>query len=503
MEKFLLTGRTKEDTLVKISLPIAKHFKPPTTDPDLLPPSYSIKKKSPKEMAELETKLKVLALDFNSMFKGHKWFHGPTLENCYAKHSFPVAQGPAVPPLDKAQFKVWENKSDQEVLACRTEFIHSCLECHEWIPVDIGLSVIGKVTQNNIVNENEIEAGFEVKEIPKFNINGAASLKDMSIVYTCTQHKCIIHCPCTVCSESSECKTICKENACQDCTSQCTQHETIGLPRLFDHENDHFTMITDELNFFRHAIPHPGIPLGCKFCTKDVHEHQILHHVFHLRCKFCRLEARPFDLLKDASLKDFRKIVTYFKNKDNRTCSYCFMLLQDSYQRKNHEKIIHLKESNYKCNQCTKSYLKKSALSYHMETHEKEPVKFSCDKCGKQYRSQQGLKAHKEIVHEFVAPLSIPCSHCDALFSTKSNLNRHMRSAHEDPIKINVDFVAPMQEVQKFECSNCEKSFNRKDVLKRHIQSVHSDVKTFSCKICSSEFHRKDLLTRHIKSLHK
>ena len=49
MEKFLLTGRTKEDTLVKISLPIAKHFKPPTTDPDLLPPSYSIKKRIPKK----------------------------------------------------------------------------------------------------------------------------------------------------------------------------------------------------------------------------------------------------------------------------------------------------------------------------------------------------------------------------------------------------------------------------------------------------------------------
>ena len=194
---------------------------------------------------------------------------------------------------------------------------------------------------------------------------------------------CILHCPCTVCVNlRGDCKTTCKENACVDCTSQCTQHEIIGLRRLFNPDNDHFTMITDKLGFFCYAIPYPGILLNYKSCTNDVIEHQILHHVFHLRCKFCRLEARPYEVLIDSSLKDFKNSVMHYQNRDNSTCSHCFLLLWDSYERKNHEKKIHSEaDSKYKCDTCDKSYLSKLSLTYHMEKHKEESTKFSCDEC--------------------------------------------------------------------------------------------------------------------------
>ena len=130
-------------------------------------------------------------------------------------------------------------------------------------------------------------------------------------------------------------------------------------------------------------------------------------------------------------------------------------------------------------------------------------MKFYCDDCGKQYNSQQGLKVHKQLVHGSEAPIQLPCSHCDALFTNKGNLNRHKKSGHEDICNINVEFVPPLGEAEKFQCSNCDKEFNRKDVLKRHIQSVHSETQTFSCVYCSNKFHRKDILARHIKLLHK
>ena len=105
-------------------------------------------------------------------------------------------------------------------------------------------------------------------------------------------------------------------------------------------------------------------------------------------------------------------------------------------------------------------------------------------------------------MHESDAPLQLPCNHCDALFTNKSNLNRHKRSVHEDLMNINADYIPPLKELQKFQCSNCEKEFSRKDILKRHIQSVHSEIQTFSCEYCSSKFQRSDVLARHIKSLH-
>ena len=501
MEKFILTGK-KDEKLFEIFLPDAKIFKPPTTDPDLLPPAYSVKEKSSEEMSELDSKLKNLAFKPNSMFKGHQWFHGPTLENNYGNHSYPVAQGPAIPPLDKANSNPWENKSHHEVFADRTEFTHASEDCFEWIPIKNGLDVLREMTKSDSIDK--ITAGFEVRKNQQLKIRGAASLRYMSIVYTCKFHNCILHCPCTVCVNlRGDCKTTCKENACVDCTSQCTQHEIIGLSRLFNPDNDHFTMITDKLGFFRYANPYPGILLSCKSCTNDVIEHQILHHVFHLRCKFCRLEARPYEVLIDSSLKDFKNSVMHYQNRDNSTCSHCFLLLRDSYERKNHEKKIHSEaDSKYKCDTCDKSYLSKLALTYHMEKHKEESHKFSCDECGKQYSSKQGLTTHKEIVHGSKSILQLPCCHCDALFTNVSNLNRHKRSVHTDPVNLNIDFIPPTRGAPNFECTYCERVFNRKDALKRHKQSVHGDVQKFACEYCLSEFQRKDTLKRHIKLLH-
>ena len=503
MEKFILTSK-KDGELFNIHLPVAKHYEPLIDEPDQPVPSNSSNESYPNEMEELNSKWKNIAFKHDSMFKGHQWFNQPILQHHYSKHSYPIAQGPAIPPLDKAYSNSQGEKSYQEVFADRTEFNHISQECFEWTPNKIGLNILEKVVKTKNDKENEIQSSFEIRKVPNNNIKGDTSLKDMSIVYTCNFLNCIIHCPCTVCKIiKGDCKSSCKENPCEDCNSQCTQHEIVGLARLFEFDKDQFTIITDSLRLFRHAIPYPGIPISCEICTKDVMEHQILHHVFHMRCKFCRLEARPYDILIDGSLKDYKKAVYHYQNKENRTCSFCFLMLQDSYQRKKHEKRMHSKlESDYKCKTCGKTYSNKNALTYHMEKHKKELVKFCCDECGKQYRSKQGLKTHKIAVHESDAPLQLPCDHCDALFTNKSNLNRHKRSVHEDLMNINADYIPPLKELHKFQCSNCDKEFSRKDILKRHIQSVHSEIQTFSCEYCSSKFQRSDVLARHIKSLH-
>ena len=128
MEKFLLAGQSSggQSKLVHLLLPSAKQFKPPNNDPDLQPPSYAIKEKTPAEKAELENQFRNKALEFRSRFKGHQFFHSQTLEKFYATHQYPVAQGPAVPPLDRAQH-VLQEKTDNEVFVDRTVFHHKNL----------------------------------------------------------------------------------------------------------------------------------------------------------------------------------------------------------------------------------------------------------------------------------------------------------------------------------------------------------------------------------------
>lgn len=500
MEKFILTGKY-HDKFYNLFLPTAKHFEPLSAD-DLNSLDMQLQRSSTSELEDLESELKILATDPMSMFKDRSLFQKLTLKNCYSKHAYPVAQGPVVPPRDIT----YEEYSTQKVFASRTEYVHSHQECLEWIPIEIGLDIFKKEMENKNDFDIQIDAVFELKKRPQLNIKGAASLKDMSILYTCKLQNCIIHCPCTVCRiQKNDCRVTCKQYSCETCSSQCTQHEAVGLARQFDPKTDHLTIVTDNLTYFRHAIPYPGIPLTCERCTKDVYEHQILHHVFHLRCKFCRLEARPYEEIVNSSLKDFKQAVSFFKKLDNRTCSFCFLVLGDIDRRKNHENRIHLnKESKHKCETCDKSYMNKNALAYHMENHNKEFVKFSCEDCGKQYKSQQGLAMHTEIVHEKKDKPKLPCSYCDAIFSTKSNFNRHMRTVHEeDATKINVDFLPPMKELPKFQCLDCNAMFKRKDHLKRHIKCTHDNIQEFSCSLCSKKFQRKDILSRHMKWMHK
>ena len=430
------------------------------------------------------------------MSTGHQSYHKLTLKDYFSNHLIPVAQGPVIPPLE-----VMNERSDQEIFSVKTEYLHSHTECLEWIPAEIGLDVFGKKENNN---KKELNISFEVRENTVLNMKGASSLKDMSIVYTCKFHNCIVHCPCTVCrDQKGNCRKICKQFSCHDCSSQCIEHESVGLARLFNPNNDHLTIVTNKLNFFCRVLYYPGIPLSCEVCTRDVLEHQIFHHVFHLRCKFCRLEARPFEALMDASLNGYKKAVSYFENKDSRTCSYCFLLLANADKRKIHEKTIHVKmESKYKCEKCEKSYTNTNALAYHMKKHSNEPAKFSCIDCGKQYLSVQALSVHREIVHETKEITKLPCSHCDAVFSSESNVNRHMKTVHEHPMNINVDFVPPLKEVPKYHCSDCEEVFNRKDTLKRHKTSVHK-IQEFLCTFCSKKFNRKDVLARHTRLIHK
>jgi len=111
------------------------------------------------------------------------------------------------------------------------------------------------------------------------------------LVYTSTSHNCVIHCPCTICTDpNAECKLFCKTEACSECTSQCQEHK-IKLPRLFNSNSD---LVTMKIDMYQFATPHAGIPLNCLKCTDDVLEHQIFHLVFHTRCRFCSVDKNSY-----------------------------------------------------------------------------------------------------------------------------------------------------------------------------------------------------------------
>ena len=380
-----------------------------------------------------------------------------------------------------------EQKRFQEVFGERTEYSH-CVEqeCFSWIPTEMG-----------------VEAWKGIYDVSKnrTRISGASSTTDMSILYTCTHHGCLIYCPCSCCGDKKvSCKKICKNFPCEDCSSQCTEH-SIRLPRIFDPARDHYTMVTDNINSARYVIPYTNILRTCQTCTRDVYEHQILHHVFHGRCKFCVMEMRPMKYMKDdTSLKAYKKAVSFVNYSDERTCAHCLTKLSDSYERKLHEKVVHEKVgTDHKCTVCGKLFTNSTSLKYHVEKHS-EPIKYECDLCSKLFLSKNGLEGHKGICEGAEANPRFLCDKCNKAFKTQSNLARHKRVVHY-ACRGNREYAECFQNVVEIPCDQCEKVFKRTDVLKRHKETVH-DGNIHNCPSCGKSFGRKDKLTKHMKSDH-
>ena len=81
------------------------------------------------------------------------------------------------------------------------------------------------------------------------------------------------------------------------------------------------------------------------------------------------------------------------------------------------------------------------------------------------------------------------CNNCNAGFSSRIHLNRHVESVHK--------------EKKLFECNICDVAFSVKANLNVHIKSVHKGKKPFKCNICDTAFSRKKHLNGHIESVHE
>ena len=418
-----------------------------------------------------------------------------SLQQILSKHPFPLQQGPSIPQLDCAAYS---NETENDMLIAKTIFNHSeSQECGHWTPIHSGLNGWGILTENTPQMESQCET-FTVSQIEN-GIQGPASSKnDMNLLYTCQLQNCIIRCPCSICKNTTEqCEANCESKMCQQCTQQCTLHK-LKLPWSFNAKTDHFTMVTQDINYIQFATPYAGIPLHCESCSSDVLEHQILHLVVHLRCKFCCLEFRPFDKKSIVTTRDFIEAERNMIKDENRTCSICFIRLKDQTARERHEIRKHRpQEKKLKCDLCNKSYLDMTGLKHHNETKHGAIHNHKCELCKGIFSSYSALSGHKRIAH--IEENQSKCSDCEKIFTSKQALIRHKREVHRYTMA-NMDYAPDDSDI--LECKECDATFMRESNLRRHKETVHGSGnirKIIKCPSCGQDFSRKDNLTRHMK----
>ncbi|KAJ9585428.1 hypothetical protein L9F63_002775, partial [Diploptera punctata] len=134
-------------------------------------------------------------------------------------------------------------------------------------------------------------------------------------------------------------------------------------------------------------------------------------------------------------------------------------------------------EKPFKCCDCFKNFTTKSHLNRHLRTHDTDE-QIMCNICGKKFKCGSYLKTHLHL-HGNEKPFK--CNVCLEAFPFKRYLTRHMTTHSENP----------------FKCDLCSKTFSDKRIIKMHIR-IHNGERPFQCTVCGKSFIEKWYLKSHL-----
>lgn len=203
-------------------------------------------------------------------------------------------------------------------------------------------------------------------------------------------------------------------------------------------------------------------------------------------------------------------------------CTICFKSFKRAFILRNHIKSVHNKIKDYSCDICSKEFILKRQLDYHIQQKHSTNAAtkdHKCDLCDKSFATSSNLSKHKEIhisEEERIKKKHYLCPHCGKTLLTLAGYNSHV-FAHEGE--------------RNFECTTCHKKFMVKNQLKIHMRIhtgerpfrcthpgceagymllahlkchllSHSGEKSFTCTICGVSMKYKDNLRHHMNNVH-
>ncbi|XP_045189717.2 zinc finger and SCAN domain-containing protein 22-like isoform X2 [Mercenaria mercenaria] len=134
----------------------------------------------------------------------------------------------------------------------------------------------------------------------------------------------------------------------------------------------------------------------------------------------------------------------------------------------------------YVCDDCGKVYAQKSSWKRHLKSH--KPGIQHCGQCNMYFDSVDQLESHNDKFHS----IRYVCTVCEAGFSRKSCLRKHMLRVH------------PEHCTAKFSCSrpSCNAVFDSEELYNDHL-NIHEGRKPHQCCQCSRSFSTKSSLRLH------
>ncbi|KAI8427110.1 hypothetical protein MSG28_014738 [Choristoneura fumiferana] len=215
------------------------------------------------------------------------------------------------------------------------------------------------------------------------------------------------------------------------------------------------------------------------------------------------------------------------------TCGACGKKFSYPHQVTKHQKIFHMGERNYKCDQCDMAFCTQKGLKQHEYRHsdardftclqghedgiasfcttaENDGTKeYTCVVCERVFKKWAHFSQHYRHVHLKQRRKTYPCVVCgEELYPWLKS--KHMEEAHGWPAPTcelcGRKFAYPHQlsnhhkqfhlKLKEYKCTECEKSFPSLKNLKRHM-GIHTDAKDYACAFCSKGFKSVKMLKEH------
>lgn len=148
----------------------------------------------------------------------------------------------------------------------------------------------------------------------------------------------------------------------------------------------------------------------------------------------------------------------------------------------------------------------------HVRTHYKvKEREFRCSKCRAKYKNQAELDAHIEKHKNMTTNNPLQCVECDKIFSTRTNLIRHIPIHTGETLYIcelcGREYIhhssfrehkAGHFNIKTKPCPICGRLFNTSSHLARH-RRTHTGEKPFTCPICDRKFANKYNMRSHMR----
>ncbi|KRT80224.1 zinc finger protein [Oryctes borbonicus] len=150
----------------------------------------------------------------------------------------------------------------------------------------------------------------------------------------------------------------------------------------------------------------------------------------------------------------------------------------DMQQSEQPKKKAKKKATEYHCSECSRVFMHKNSLVYHMRGHtgiRPHP----CNQCGKSFFAASALKVHLRL-HSGDKPYR--CEYCGRYFRQWGDLKYHCVSIHSDQ--------------KQYQCEYCGKDFARKYSLIVH-RRIHTGEKNYKCEFCGKTFRASSYLQNH------